>query len=199
MFNTRKLKYTVAGMRRKNKNICGYWDCKKHIPNDDFLCAEHYESWSDGLIDRCPKCGRFKDIMYQLCLDCYFGRTVAPWEPPAVIPAQKQHYKVEYSDAWIDGHMRPDRLFVYILQFDNGDFYVGHTAELGKRFFEDTNQQTSSTAGGNPKLQYLEIVATKKAAELREDELKRLIDSNPSQIHLMIANFHKHMSELGLD
>ena len=137
--------------------------------------------------------------MYQLCLDCYFGRPVAQWEPPVEIPAQKQSYKVEYSEAWVDGYMRPDRFFVYILELDDGTLDVGHTADIRKQLAEYREQKTSSTAGRNAKLQYLQIVATQQAAELREAELKRLIESNPSQIRLMFADFHQHMREFVLE
>ncbi len=185
-------------LRRKSRNICGHWGCQKRIPDDEFLCAEHYDDWVNGLIDRCPKCGRFKDVSYQLCLDCYFGRPVAQWEPPVEIPAQKQSYKVEYSEAWVDGYMRPDRFFVYILELDDGTLYVAHTTDLRKQLSEYREQKTASTAGRNPRLQYLQIVATKDAAELRETELKRLIASNPEQIGLMIYDFRGHMRDLGL-
>ena len=186
-------------MRRKSGNICGYWDCNKRIPDNDFLCTEHHKAWADGLLDQCPKCSRFKDIMYQLCLDCYFGRRVAQWKPLVAIPTQKQAYKVEYSDAWVDGHLRPDRFFVYVLQFDEGYFHVGHTADLRERLAEHGFQKKSPAAGRNPQLQYLQIVATQKAAELREDELKKLIESNPDQVRLMISHFRDQMRELGLE
>jgi len=45
----------------------------------------------------------------------------------------------------------------------------------------------------------MEIVATQKSAELREDELKRLIETNPSQIHLMLNKFDEHMVKLELE
>ena len=182
--------------RRKNRNICAYCNCDRQIPKDDFLCPEHYKNWTDGIIDRCPRCGRFKDIMYYQCLDCYFGRPVVPWEPSAIIPPPpNQHHRVEYSDAWTDGYMKPDRCFVYILELDNGDLYIGHTKDLRKRLSEHRVEGKFSPVGGNPRLQYLEIAATRKAAELRQGELKKLVDSNPEQIRLMISNFRGHMRE----
>ncbi|MFC1943108.1 GIY-YIG nuclease family protein [Chloroflexota bacterium] len=186
-------------LRRKRGNICGYWDCAKLIPDDSFLCDAHYEAWVSGLIDRCPKCRRFKDVMYQQCLDCYFGRPVAQWEPSVVIPTPKQSYRLEYSDAWIDGYMELDRFFVYILEFGEGDFRIGYTEDIRKRLSEYRNDKTSPPSERNPKLQYLQLIATEKAAELREAELKRLIESNPDQIRLMISEFHRHMREFGLE
>ncbi|MDP2729582.1 MAG: GIY-YIG nuclease family protein [Dehalococcoidales bacterium] len=183
--------------RRKNKNVCGYWNCSKRIPDDQFLCAEHYEVWQDGLIDRCPKCTRFKDIAYQVCLDCYFGRPVASYKPPVEIPAREKEYKVAYSDAWIDGYHRPDRFFVYLLEVDDGTLYIGHTRDLSKQLSEYRKQGKSTNPGKTFKLQYVQIVATEEAAELRESELRRLILTNPDQIQAMISDFRSHMRKLG--
>lgn len=182
---------------RRNRNKCGHWDCERRIPDDDFLCEEHHEKWAEGFIDRCPKCSRFKDVMYQLCLDCYFGRPVKPWKPTVEIPAPKKTPKVELSDIWVDGHMRPDRFFIYILELDDGVLYVGHTTDLREQLAEQKEQKMSSTAGRSPRLQYLQLVATKEVAEEREVELKRLIESNPGQIHLMITDFTGRMRDLG--
>jgi len=183
-------------MWRKRRKTCGHYDCKKRIRDDEFLCPEHYQGWIDGLIDRCPNCGRFKDVMYRLCLDCYVGRQVAPWEPSVPIPEPKQRYRTEYSEAWIDGYLRPDRFFIYILEFDDDELCVGHTTDIRKRLAE--YEKPGLTRGRSPELQYLQIVATERAAELREAELKRLIESNPQQIRLMINDFRGHMGGLGL-
>jgi len=180
-------------LRRKNRNICGFWDCKKRIPDEDFLCREHYEAWEKGAIDQCPKCERFKEIMYPLCLDCYFGRRVTPWKSSVVIPPRKQHYRVEYSEAWVDPYLRPDKFFVYVVRLDDDNLHVGRTTDLRKRIREYREQ------GRNPVLDYLHIVATEEAAELRESELKGLISSNPEQMDLMISEFHGHMRELGFE
>ena len=188
--------YYVAMLRRKKGNICGHWECRKRIPEDGFLCDRHYEGWVNGLIDRCPKCGRFKEVAYRLCLDCYFGRPVSQWEPSVPVPTQKQHYRVELSEAWVDGYMSPDRFFVYILEFEEGDFYVGHTKDIRKQFAKYKDDKTVSV---KPKLQYLQDIDTEEAAKLREDELKRLIESNPGQVRLMISEFHRHMREFGFE
>ena len=185
--------------RRKKGEICGYWDCDKQIPDDGFLCERHYEGWVKGLVDRCPKCGRFKETMYQVCPDCYIGREVAYWEPRVVIPTQKKAFQVQYSDAWIDGHMRPDRFFIYIIEFGEGGLYIGHTKDIRKHMAQYQNKKKAPALGSTPKLQYLQIIATKEAAEMREAELKRLIETNPDQIRVMISEFHRHMREFGLE
>ncbi|MFC1847635.1 GIY-YIG nuclease family protein [Chloroflexota bacterium] len=186
-------------MRQRNRNICGYWDCNERIPGEDFLCADHYQMWVDGIIDRCPKCTRFKDVKFELCLDCYFGRPVKPWEPSVEIPPPKQDHKVEYSSFWEDGYMSPDKVFIYILELDDGVLYVGRNTDLRKGLSEHRKSKSSSTAEGNPKLRYAQVVATQATAELREAELKRMIESNPEQIHLMIADFQSDMREFGFE
>jgi predicted GIY-YIG superfamily endonuclease len=85
---------------------------------------------------------------------------------------------------------------VYILKLDNGDFYIGHTRELRERLSEHRDQKVSSTAGRTPKLQYFEVLPTREDAERREDELKRLEDSNPRQIRRMIISFLDFVREI---
>lgn len=176
--------------KKKKENTCGYCECNRRSLENHFLCAEHYEDWVAGFLDRCPKCGRFKDVMYRLCFDCYFGRPVTPWKPLEVFPTpEKTQNRVEYSEAWVDGYMRRDRFFVYILEFDDGSLFVGHTTDLSKGLSEHREQKMLSGTRRSPKLQYVQIVATEKAAQLRQAELERLIKSNPNQIHLMVADF----------
>ncbi|MFC2056557.1 GIY-YIG nuclease family protein [Chloroflexota bacterium] len=185
--------------RRKNKNTCGFWDCNKGIPDDDFLCTEHHEKWVGGLIDRCPKCGRFKDIMYHTCLDCYVGRRVKPQKGPAVVPEPKQQYRIEYSETWTDGYMGPEKRFIYILEFDDGTLYIGHTTDIHSRLSELREQKAPSTARQKPRLGYLEIGVNEEAADLRVAELKKLLESNPDQVGAMLLEFHHHMQELGFE
>ena len=182
----------------KKKNICGYWDCNKGIPADDFLCAEHYQRWISGSIDRCPKCSRFKDITERMCLDCQLGRQAQPKKLPAETPKPKQ-YRRGYSGTSVDGYVRPGRCFIYILEFDEGNFYIGHTADVSKQFPELREQQNSLGAGQKARLQYLELAASEEAAKLREAELKMLVKTNPGQIRAMASDFHKHMRELGFE
>ena len=162
----------MANMGRKGENICGYFECDRRIPYNHFLCTEHYEDWEDGFIDQCPRCGRFKDSMYELCLDCAYHRPFTPWKPSTAIPNINQRYRLEHSDTWAKGDKGAERFFVYILKLDDGYFYVGQTRELRERLSEHRDQKTASTAGRNPKLQYFEILPTREAAELREAELK---------------------------
>jgi predicted GIY-YIG superfamily endonuclease len=184
---------------RRKKNICGHWDCNKEIPDGDFLCTEHHEKWVDGLIDRCPKCGRFKDIKYYLCLDCYFGRPIKKRKAPAAIPEPKQYPRIEFSDAWTDGYMSHNRRYIYVFEFDDEVFYVGHTADISEVLSKFRERTESSIVAHNPRLQYIEAAVSEEAAELRESELKKMILSNPDQMRMMATDFHNRMRELGLE
>lgn len=133
--------------------------------------------------------------MYQLCLDCYFGRKIKPKKLPAEIPKPKKLYKIEYSEKWTDGYMMPDKRFIYILELDDKFLYIGHTTDIRKQFPELRKRKTSSTVGRTAKLYYLEMAANERAAELRVAELKKLLKTNPEQIHAMAAEFHQHMRE----
>ena len=95
--------------------------------------------------------------------------------------------------------MSHDRRFIYVFEFDDGVFYVGHTADISdvlSRFRERTD---SSIVTHNPRLQYVESAINEEAAELRESELKKLILSNPDQMRMMAIDFHNQMRELGLE
>ena len=88
---------------------------------------------------------------------------------------------------------------IYILELDEGIFYIGRTMDIGREFPELKKRKTSYTSGHLPRLHYLEIAASEKAAELREAELRRVLKKNPEQIGVMVLDFHHHMRELGFE
>ena len=180
------------------KNICAYWDCDNKALKDDFLCADHHEKWLIGLIDRCPKCRRFKDVMYYMCQDCYFGLKVKSKKAPSVTPEPEKQYRVRYSDEWTDASQSIDRRYVYIIGFDDGHLSVGHTRDMRSRLSELKKSQKSAVEQ-NPRLDYLEVAADEKAAQLRVMELEKLMKSNPEQIGAMTLEFHHQMHEFGFE
>jgi len=186
-------------MTEKGSNICGYWSCNRRIRYGHFLCTQHYDDWEDGFVDECPKCGRFKDAEYELCLDCAQGRTSNRWKRPTSIPSRKQQYAPEHSKAWTKGDKEAGRFFVYILKLNDGSFYVGQTRELRERMSEHRDGKTPSTAGRNPKLQFFGILPSRESASLAEVELKKLVDSNPRQIRRMILGFQDLIREVQLE
>ena len=56
-------------------SVCQYWNCSKKIKYGYFLCSEHYEALEDKLIDKCPQCGRYKDILKGNNAKYYVGQT----------------------------------------------------------------------------------------------------------------------------
>ncbi|HEY93437.1 MAG TPA: hypothetical protein G4O15_00670 [Dehalococcoidia bacterium] len=44
------------------------------------FCREHGRMLNRQLIDKCPKCGRYKDSRQKHCPDCNYGRPVADWK-----------------------------------------------------------------------------------------------------------------------
>ena len=182
--------------KQNQKRICAYVGCKTHISPPYNLCREHHEYLKDGLIDQCPKCGRFKDAQYNLCSPCYYKRPVSHWTPPVGFLQQERPPKVEHSKAWEKADKDRTHWFVYILKLDNGEFYVGHTGELRERLMEHRDGKTQTTKGLKCKLRYFEILASRTAAEIRESELKPIAKSNPRQIYRMIIGFENLIREL---
>ena len=176
--------------------ICAYVGCKTRIPPNYFLCSEHHKDLEDELINQCPKCGRFKNAQYNLCSACYYKRPTSRWTPPVDLLQQKRQPKIEHSKAWEKADKDRTRWFVYILKLDDGEFYVGHTGELRERLMEHFDGKTEATKGLKWKLQYLEILPGRTAAELRESELKVIAISNPRQIRRMIIEFKDLIDEL---
>ena len=44
------------------------------------FCREHGRLLNRQLIDKCPKCGRYKDSRQKFCPDCNYGRPVPDWK-----------------------------------------------------------------------------------------------------------------------
>ena len=183
------------------ENICAYSGCNKRITNPKyFLCTEHHEARKDGLIDQCPKCGRFKDAEYKQCLDCFHKRPVKRWTPPTDFPQPVPQLKaknLEHSKTWEKGDRGIERFYAYILKLDGPKiFYVGNTRELRERLSEHLDGTTASTKGLNPRLQYFEILPSREEAEKREAELKSLVESNEREIRRMIIRFQDLIGEV---
>ena len=181
-----------------NWNKCSYWNCGRRIDKAHFLCREHFEDLLDGFIDQCPICGRFKDMEYDLCLDCYNGRQVKIWNPSANIKSQIKNYSIEHNKAWEGKDRGADKFFVYVLKLDRGEFYVGQTRDLRARLLEHKDNKTKSTAGRNPELKYFEILNSREAVESREAELKKLNETNPREIRKMVISFQDLIKEVNL-
>ena len=67
-----------------------------------------------------------------------------------------------------------DRFFVYILMQNNGEYYIGITAELRERMHEHRFNTSFSTVGKEPKLQWFTEVRTRAEAADLEVKLKQM-------------------------
>lgn len=180
-------------------SYCAYWDCRRPIHPDHFLCMEHYHDLQDGLIDECPRCGRFKDAEYELCLDCRRGRPVKRARLVRQVNNRQPDSKPEHSQVWQRKDATAEQFFVYILLLSDRKFYVGQTRELRERLSEHKDGKERATKGRDPKLVYFEVHPTREAAASREVELKKLNDSNEREIRHMVINFKDWVRELELD
>ena len=171
---------------RQSPNVkqCQYWNCNRNIKANHFLCAEHYEDFEDYVIDKCPECGRYKDVEFDVCKDCYSAFKMK--SPPR---ESKPQIRVEHSKAWEKADQGVEKFFVYILKNDKGKFYAGHTRDLRVRLGEHRDGKTKSTSGKNMALQYYELVNSREAAELKEVEFKKLISTNERKVRKMVQDF----------
>lgn len=173
---------------------CRYWNCNKTIRANHFLCSEHYEDWENYLIDKCPECGRYKDVEYDICKDCF-----STLKRKSVEKKPSSPVRIEHSKAWEKGDKGVEKFFVYILKDDKGGFYIGQTRDLRIRLGEHRDGKTKSTSGRNLKLQYFEEVSSRKSAELKEVELKNLVNSNERKIRKMIQDFQDRVREVQIN
>jgi predicted GIY-YIG superfamily endonuclease len=109
---------------------------------------------------------------------------------------QKRVYTPNPSKLWGKRDEGVNKFFVYILRLESGELYIGHTRELRERMLEHRDGITASTAGGNPKLQYFEILPTRESAMLREHEIKIILKNNRREIYRMISAFRELISEV---
>ncbi len=185
---------TSTNRQETSTKKCQYWNCNRNIRANHFLCAEHYEDWEDYVIDKCPECGRYKDVEYDVCKDCY-----GTLKNKSVERKAHSQIRVEHSKAWEKGDEGVEKFFVYILKNDTGGFYVGHTRDLRVRLGEHRDGKTKSTSGRNQKLQYFEEVSSRESAELKEVELKKLVNTNERKIRKMIQDFQDRVREVQIN
>ncbi len=160
-----------------NKKMCAYVGCKRGVPGFLYLCSEHFKDGQDGIINKCPGCGRYKNAEYELCFDCY----------------KKRPNKVSKKEKIIDS---AGRYFVYILKLNDGDYYIGETDSLRERIEEHKDGKKVSTKGRNTVLQYFEIVMGKDVALKRESELQTLNKFNNRLVRKMINEFKDWIQEV---
>lgn len=168
---------------------CKYWNCNKRIRAGHFLCLKHYEAYEDEDIDKCPKCGNYKDADYNLCLECKITPKSNIGYRNAKVVKDKKSFRLEHSKAWEKRDKEADSFYVYILKDTRGTFYVGQTRDLRARLSEHKDGKTKSTAGRRSELQYYEEHKSRNSAAVREVELKKLVARDERQIRKMIIEY----------
>ncbi len=177
-----------------SKKTCQYWNCNIYVRSNHFLCAEHYEDYQEYLINECPACGRFKDVGFDVCKDCYGASKMRSADKKSNSPIRREH-----SKAWEKGDKGVDNFYVYILKDEKGEFYCGQTRDLRIRYGYHTDGKVKSTSGRKQKLVYYETLNNRKSAELKEVEIKKLINSNEYKIRKMIQDFKDAHQLIQLD
>ena len=167
-----------------SKKKCQYWNCNINVRSNHFLCAEHYEEYQEYMIDKCPECGRFKDVGFDVCKDCYDNSKKRSANKITNSPIRREN-----SKTWEKGDQGIEIFYVYILKDEKGEFYPGQTRDLRIRYGYHTDGKVKSTAGRKQKLVYYETLRSRKFAELREVEIKKLIKTNEFKIRKMIQEF----------
>ena len=80
---------------------------------------ENYKHSKDGLINKCPSCGRFKDEIYDVCLDCYSRPPRRQTRANTVtVRETKRRCRPERSRVWDKKYSDAARFFVYILKLE---------------------------------------------------------------------------------
>jgi predicted GIY-YIG superfamily endonuclease len=177
-----------------SKKTCQYWNCNTYVRSNHFLCTEHYEDYQEYVIDKCPECGRFKDVGFDVCKDCY-----SALKQRTVDKKSKSPIRREYSKTWEKGDQGVENFFVYILKDEQGEFYSGQTRDLRIRYGYHTDRKVKSTAGRKQKLVYYETLSSRQQATSREIELKTLIKTNEFTIRKMIQVFADNHKLITLD
>ena len=133
---------------------------------------------------------------YELCLECYNKLTKTHYRKINKDQTMDGKYRLEHSGKWEMKDREAERFFVYILKDEKGKFYVGQTRDLRARMSEHRDGKTRSISGRKMKLQYFEEYKDRKSVELREAELKKVIDRDERKVRNMIIEFQDRIREI---
>ena len=108
-------------------------------------------------------------------------------------PAAAAATTVERDNREFAADKDADRFFVYILMQNDGKYYIGITPELRERLHEHRFNQSDSTAGKEPKLQWFTTVRTRPEAADLEVKLKQMASHPASrrEINRWVTDFQE--------
>ena len=176
--------------------ICEFWSCQEEIRDDHFLCLDHYSRFKEDSINECPSCGRYKDALYETCLECNAKLS------PRTTRESRAPYRIhrDVDPAWEAGDAEATSFFAYVLKLDDGQFYVGQTRDLRARLMEHRDGTgAGATKGKHPKLQWFSVMSTRPEAIEMEKKMKALLKRNPREVRKLIIQFRDMYEELGFD
>ena len=118
-------------------------------------------------------------------------------EPPDLPPSPRPN-TVRRDNREFEADKDADRFFVYILLLNSGEYYVGQTREIHERLHEHRNNQTLSTKGKEPKLQWFTAVQTRSEAADLEVDLQQLVSNATGrrEINRLIVDFKQLSDQL---
>ena len=84
----------------------------------------------------------------------------------------------------------PEFYFSYVLQFDDGTFYVGHTNAPASRFIEHAVGKSIATADrGNFRVRMAMPFGTRKEAQYNEQRIQDALRAGPNRVEALIRVF----------
>ena len=91
-----------------------------------------------------------------------------------------------------DSASQPTLWYVYILQLDDGDFYIGQTNDLETRFMEHSlDAGAEATKGKDCKLVWFSHTHSRESACAMEKRLQRTLDRSPLEIETIVGHFNR--------
>ena len=176
-------------------NTCNFVECDESIRLDHhYLCRPHWDQEQNEEIDECANCGQHKLAEYEFCLTCKrelsrSKRKASRTKTKSKVAESTPDYVLDAPDPRPRKDDDTDVFYVYLLYLNDGDYYVGHTNDLGPRYIEHTTGQSKSTKGKNPRLAWFTRVRTRDEAKEHERFLKKQCDINRRAITRMIDEF----------
>ncbi len=84
----------------------------------------------------------------------------------------------------------PEFYFSYVLQFDDGSFYVGHTNAPASRFTEHAAGKSTATANrGGFRVRMAMPFGTRKEAQYNEERIQDALRAGPGRVEAMLRVF----------
>lgn len=162
---------------------CAAKGCAKPVTYEKPLCYPHWLEFDGFGIGECEKCHffSFEPTVREdapLCFDC-------KWDKDVPI----------HDHAPIEVELR----YLYILQLDGGQFYIGQTYDLEARLVEHQQGRTSSTRGRNPELVWFEYHVGDKQGLLEDETEFTLLNKSESgrrEILQMILNWQRPLQNV---